>query len=146
MKAIIFLPLLLLGCTSLTPDRIRVLSEIAGLAAEQGGREWLAKHPDHRPAIASVIAALTALRQAGVTNQNAFVEQLSALPTSTFRSESGELYVSEGLVVWDGLLNKPVGVSGASEQPVMSATLRGLRRALLPLPPMPVPSPPKTRT
>lgn len=136
-----FAVLLLISCTSLTPDRVNLLAAIAGQAAQIGAQEWLAKHPDHRAAFGLVIDELQRLLKAGETNQAQYATNLNSLPTATLAGPSGELYVTEDrLVVWDAELKKAVAVEGKAEQPVIRATVAGLKRAMLPLPPMPVAS------
>lgn len=132
----------LFGCASLTQDRVAVLSAIAGQAAQVGAQDWLARHPDQKPIFDSIIIGIAALVKGGVTNQMAYVELLNALPTATLAGTAGELYITEErLVIWDAELKKAVAVGGAAERPVLRATISGLRRALAPLPPAPVPVP-----
>lgn len=128
---------LLMGCASLTPDRVSVLAAIAGQAAYLGAQDWLRAHPNHRPAFDAVILAISALVKAGNTNQDAYVELLSSLPTMTLRGKAGELYISDALVVYDNDLGRATRISGAAEQPVERAILLGLKQALAPMPPMP---------
>lgn len=143
----VILTALFLGCSSLTPERVSVLSQIAGQAAQIGASEWLAKHPEQKPSFDAVIAALIALQKAGNTNQDAWVERLSTLPIDAFRGPDGELYVSPRskepvpdaarVVVWDKHLNKSTTVRGTATLPVLRSALFGLRRAVGPKPPVP---------
>lgn len=134
--------LLFLGCASLAPNRVAVLAAIAQHAAYIGASDWLAKHPEHKAGFDAVIFALTALARNNNTNETAFVELISSLPTSTLAGPEGELYVTEAdLVIWDSALKKAVEVKGPAVQPVMKATLSGLKRAVAPLPPVPEPVP-----
>lgn len=138
-------PLLLLvaaclfcSCSSLTPERVDILAQIAGQAAQFGTQQWLKDHPDHRDAFALVLAELQRLLKAGETNQAQYATNLNGLPTATLAGPSGAVYVTEDrLVVWDAELKKAVTVKGAAEQPVIRATVSGLKRAMLPLPPVP---------
>jgi len=129
--------ILLMGCASLTPERINVLAQIAGQAAQLGAQEWLAKHPEHRAAFDAVIVAISALVRNGNTNILAYTELLSSLPTDTLRGVDGELYLSDTLIVYDKELRKSTRIVGAAEKPVMDAVRVGLRRAVGPVPPMP---------
>lgn len=152
MKRLLVIPLIvLLGCTSLTPDRVSVLSQIAGQAAALGASEWLAKHPEHRQAFLDAIAALGAVLKTDRTDsrieaqslEDAAVSFLAKLPTGTLRGKDGELYVTgdtngpASLVVWDPALKKGVEVKGEATRPVVKEIYMGMRRALAPKPPVP---------
>lgn len=128
---------LLFGCTTLTPDRISVLAQIAGQAAQLGAQQWLAQHPEHRDAFNLVIAAINDFVRQGKTNMVEYTELLSSLPTGTFRGDAGELYITDTLVVWDRDLGRSTRIVGAAERPVRMAVRDGLRRAVGPKPPMP---------
>lgn len=142
LAAVIFTALLCLSCTSLTPERVNVLSAIAAQAAQLGAQEWLAKHPEHRESFLLVIAAFQNALRTGDTNPVAF---LKSLPVSSLAGPAGELYVTDGrssndvqkatLVVWDSELNKSVRAEGALEKPVAMATLAGLKRGVAQMPP-----------
>lgn len=124
----------LMGCSSLTPERLNVLASIAGQAAFLGAQEWLRAHPDQKPAFDAVIQAITIALRAGNTNQA--VELLASLPTTTLRGDAGELYVSDRLVVWDNDAGKATRITGAGEGAVLVEIRRGLRKAVAPVPPM----------
>lgn len=133
---------LLFGCssltTSLTPDRVQVLSQIAGQAAQYGVGEWLKKNPQHQPSFEAIYVALSGLVKATNYNEDAWVELLSSLPVNALEGPNGALYVSEGLVVWDGHLKKGVEVRQEATPAVLKATYRGLRNAVwIPKPPVP---------
>lgn len=144
--------LLVMSCSSLTPERVSVLSQIAGQAAALGAEEWLAKHPEHRQAFLDAVAALGAVLKTDTSEsplapqsiEDAAVSFLSKLPTGTLRGKDGELYVTgdtngpASLVVWDPALKKGVEVSGESARPVVKQIYLGMRRALGPKPPVPV--------
>lgn len=153
---------LLLGCTSLTPERVNTIAAIAGQAAAVGAGDWLAKHPTHRDAFRLVIGQLSDVLRTDNKDpqslENAAVELLSSLPTDALKGKDGELYVTPrstnsiagegGLVVWDKALNKSTVVKGQATVPVIKATLSGLKRAMVPKPPplVPVvPAPPGAR-
>lgn len=137
--------LLFFGCASLTQDRVTVLAAIAGQAAQVGAQEWLAKHPEHRALFTAALAELTALAGAGITTNStngmavaSALERLSTLPTATLAGPDGAVYIRrEDIVVWDG--RKMVEVQGAATVPVIKAIRVGLRRAMVPLPPVPEP-------
>lgn len=145
----------LLGCTTLTPDRIQVLAMIAGQAAQVGAQEWLVKHPEHRAAFNLVMVAINNFVRSGETNMAKYTALLESLPTSTLRGEAGEVYIAgepaenelgpkaaAHLVIWDNELKKAVKVTGELERPVQRAIRDGLRRACAPQPP---PLPGKSR-
>lgn len=143
---------LLIGCSSLTPERVSVLSQIAGSATAWGAEEWLAKHPEDRQAFLDALAALGAVIKTDQTDhrlepqslEDAAVSFLSRLPTGTLRGKDGELYVTgdtngpASLVVWDPALKKGVEVEGEATRPVVKQIYLGLRRGLAPKPPVPV--------
>jgi hypothetical protein len=138
MKKLLGLGLvLLMGCTSLTPERVSLLAAIAGQAAQIGAANWLIKHPDQRPAFDAVILALTALVQGGVTDQRAYVEVLNSLPTATLAGPEGAVYVTDALVVYDFDSDQPTRIKGAAEVPVRKAVIAGLKRGMAPKPPLP---------
>lgn len=84
----------LFGCASLTPERINVLAQIAGQAAQLGAQEWLREHPTHRDAFNLVIAAISAFVRNGETDMAKYTELLESLPSGTLRGEAGELYIT----------------------------------------------------
>lgn len=132
----------LLGCssltTSLTPDRVQVLSQIAGQAVYFGVGEWLKKHPGQQSSFEAIYIALSGLVKATNYNEDAWTELLSSLPVNALEGPNGALYVSEGLVVWDAHLKKGVAVRQEATPAVLKATYRGLRNAVwLPKPPVP---------
>lgn len=145
--------LLLLGCSSLTPERVNTLADIAGRAVAVGAAAWLEKHTNHVDSFNAVIAGLSHLQKVGNTNQDAWVELLSSLPTDGFTSADGGLYWSGlstnaihneasstnrsygGVLVWDAKINKSTLVRGPAVVPVLRKTLSGLKRATLPKPP-----------
>lgn len=140
--------LLVMSCSSLTPERVSVLSQIAGQAAALGAEEWLAKHPEHRQVFSNAVAELGAFLKTDEKNpqtlEDAAVSFLAKLPTGTLRGKDGELYVTgdtngpASLVVWDPALKKGVEVGGESARPVVKQIYLGMRRALGPKPPVPV--------
>lgn len=135
----IFAALLFFGCASLTPDRVALLAQIAGQAAQIGAQNWLAKHPDQKQLFNDVIAAITALVQAGITNQQAYVEQLHRLPTTTLAGPEGSVVVkTDHLVITDKVADKATVLTEPATMPVVKATLSGLRKGCTPLPPVPV--------
>lgn len=131
----VILALLFTSCTTLTPDRISVLAQIAGQAAQIGAQQWLAQHPEQRPAFDLVLAAISDFVRQGKTNMVEYTELLSSLPTGTLRGDAGELYISDTLVVWDRDLGRSTRIVGAAERPVRMAVRDGLRRAVAPMPP-----------
>lgn len=134
--------LLFLGCTSLTPDRVALLSAIAGQAAQVGVEEWLAKHPEQREAWAIAISAFANAVKTGETNP---VSYLKSLPVSSLAGPEGALYVTGNrssnkvdkaiLVVWDNETQKSVAATGPAEEPVQRAVMAGLKRGLAEKPP-----------
>lgn len=140
---------LLMGCTSLTPERISLLAAIAGQAAQIGAANWLVKHPDQRPAFDLAIMILSDLVRRGETNQLAYINVLEGLPLATFSGPAGDLNITgtpknptvvpwePKLVIWDAGLEKATVVQGKAEMPVMRATVAGLKRAVAPRPPLP---------
>lgn len=133
----VMLTALFLGCSSLTPERVSVLSQIAGQAVQYGASQWLAKHPDHRKSFEAIVLALSGLVKAGNYNEDAWTELLSGLPVNALEGPNGAFYVSEGLVVWDGGLKKPVAVRGEATPAVLRATYIALRNAVGAKPPVP---------
>lgn len=127
----------LLGCSSLTPERVTVLSQIAGQAVQYGTSQWLVKHPNHRQGFEAIVLALSGLVKAGNYNEDAWTELLSSLPVNALEGPNGAFYVSEGLVVWDGHLKKAVDVRGQATPAVLKATYIALRNAVGPKPPVP---------
>lgn len=149
--------LLLIGCTSLTPDRINLLASIAGQAAAIGAQAWLAEHPGHKVAFDAVIGMLTQIYQSGNNNQqsmeDATVERLSSLPITSLAGKDGAIYWSGrsvkdtstnavapygGLLIWDG--SKAVAIRGAATEPVLKELVRGLKRGtrtVTKVPPLP---------
>ena len=102
---------------------------IAGLAAEIGTTIYLDAHPEQREAFKISLIALGALCSAGNTNVDAYAELLNSLPTSTFDGPLGSVYVSSGLVVWDGV--KATAVKGKFTFPVACAIVAGIRRGVI---------------
>jgi hypothetical protein len=131
--------LLFTSCASLTPERIDALANIAGLAAQIGAANWLQKHPENRPMFEAAIAAINALIRAGITNPDAYAEQLNKLPTDLLAGPEGDVMVSPvpraGVLVWDVESKKAVVVKGKSVLPVAKSISRGLRNATSPAPP-----------
>lgn len=146
--AVIVAAVLLLGCSSLTPERVNVIAGIAGQAAAFGAADWLAKHPEHRQAFMDALAELGAVvktdDKGAQSIEDAAVSFLAKLPTGTLRGKDGEVYVTgdtngpASLVVWDPVLKKGVEVEGEAARPVVKQLYMGLRRALSPQPPAPV--------
>lgn len=133
LAAAICAALLFFGCTSLTPDRVALLSALASHAAQFGVEEWLAKHPTQREAWAIAISAFSDAVRKGDTNAVAY---LNSLPTATLAGYVSELYVSgDKLVVWDNETQKAVAATGPAEGPVQRATAAGLKRGLAEKPP-----------
>lgn len=134
---------LLIGCSSLTPERINTLAAIAGAAAQIGAAIWLEQHPDQAPAFESVLQNITMEMRRGDTNKA--VQLLRSLPVSTLRSYEGELYMTGDhrgvadektfLVVYDSKTGKPTRISKAQEPVVMEEVRRGLKRAVVQKPP-----------
>lgn len=135
-----------LGCASLTPERLDVLAQIAGLAAQEGAKEWLKKHPDHRLAFDAVIASIAALVKQGETREFKYSELLQSLPTATLAGTEGAVYVTgtsnistnkeqDRIIVYDERTKKAYHVGGDIR--VQRQIVAGLKRAMLPLPPVP---------
>lgn len=123
----------LLGCTSLTPERIGVISAIAGQAAQLGIQLWLEQHPTHRKAVEFTVQEFANGVKEGKTNP---VPVLHRLPTSSLAGPHGDVYVSgDRLVVWDAELNKGVAATGEAEKPVLREVLAGLKRGVATMPP-----------
>jgi hypothetical protein len=131
--------LLFFGCASLTPDRVNLLAQIAGQAAQIGAQQWLVKHPEQRQLFNDVIAAITVLVQQGVTNQHAYVEQLQRLPVTTLAGPEGAVVIKpEHLVIRDTVAKKDTILTEPATMPVLRSTVVGLRKGTAPLPPVPV--------
>lgn len=136
----------LLGCSSLTPERVNLLAQIAGQAAQYGAQQWLAKHPDHRLAFDAIIASIAALVKQGETREFKYSELLQSLPTDTLVGPEGAVYVTgtsqlstnkeqDRIIVYDKRTKKPYHVGGDIR--VQRQIVAGLKRAMLPLPPAP---------
>lgn len=142
LAAAICAALLFCSCTRLTPDRVALLSAIAGQAAQVGVEEWLAKHPTQREAWAIAISAFANAVKTGETNP---VSYLKSLPVSSLAGPEGALYVTGTrssnkvdkaiLVVWDNETQKSVAATGPAEEPVQRAVMAGLKRGLAEKPP-----------
>lgn len=134
----IFAALNLCACTSLTPERVAALADLARVATAVGASSWLAKHPEHRQSFEDVMRAMQALLRAGITNPLAYSERLQSLPVSQLEGPSGDLLVSsDRLMLYDGGLGKAVIVHGAAEMPVIRGIGSGLRLATTKMPPSP---------
>lgn len=138
--------MLLMSCSSLTPERINVLAQIAASAAQIGAQIWLEKNPQHRDSFNLVMAMLQQLIREGETREFKYAEVLQSLPTSTLAGPEGAVYVSgtpklserkevDRLVVYDEGTGKSYNVGG--DVRVQRAIVNGFRRGLMPRAPMP---------
>lgn len=141
MKRLLVVPLVLLlcSCSTMTPDRIALLSALAGSAAQIGLQIYLSNNPTHRPGAQAVVDAL---RRIEVPTEQAVATELQSLPTTTLKGPESELYVADTgkLVIWDKQRKKAFDVPpGLAGEAVARAVRDGLRRAMVVRPPMPTP-------
>lgn len=139
MKRLLAIPLVLLlcSCSTMTPDRIALLSALAGSAAQLGLQLYLQNNPTHRPGVQAVVDALKLIQ---VPTEQSVATELQSLPTTTLRGSESELYVANDntLRIYDAKSGKTFDVPpGLAGEAVARAIRAGMRRAVEPVPPLP---------
>jgi hypothetical protein len=132
--------LLFTSCASLTPERMALILDLVGSAAQVGLRIWLESHPDQRGLAESVVAELAGLGARGTPPTEAEVSTvLAKLPPDALRGTAAEVYLSgKHIVAWDNRRMESHSVDAKAAPAVARSVRSGMMAGMTPLPPQPV--------
>lgn len=142
--AIALAALLFTSCASLTPDQAKFWADLAGQAAQVGLQIWLQQNPEHRENVKEIVDAMgrRSIQPPGLESSGPTEEQfLAALPVRALGGPGSraDLFITEtSLLIHDKTTGKSKMVDGKDRAKVLKAIREGMRRAVTPLPPMPV--------
>jgi hypothetical protein len=129
-KLPLVLALALCGCAFVQRHQTAVAT-LAGLAAQEGTKRRLAAHPEERPAFMAAQVALTRLVDQKNYDPAAFADALSKLPINELKGDTGSVYISAAVVVWDEIANEAEGVQKQEQVRLVATAVRdGIGRGL----------------